>query len=365
MSGGGAPKCRFPGGCNNRTWRPGGLCHEHIDAQVPPNQASPGNSGLHQPPPPTQDASHLEDDLRIVFPDIREPIDAQSIREQFIGVVRAAVSIDVYREFPKTNVANPEERRRMLSSYHDQLRGAIVPKSHLGEEERDKSLRGARTFAHSSVDEYGRALRDSAELGSYAMVKEREYALSHGIAYDEAGIAYDQPLDRYRAMQNERIQLIADDEFQRQLLRYPDIIEDVTGRPPVCPEPVVRTFDPQQSREQQPTVAAPMGAGYVQDQMQHEQVAQERREQIKEVGLSVVKGLGNVIRDTYAEGKQSRKEKKQQAQATHYRDKNPRDLTNRERYLLRQEEKAKREEEELKRMQYKYYKQHTRRGLFG
>lgn len=363
-----APRCRFAG-CCKPTWNPSGLCHLHINSSMDDNGTTAGDQRFTQPPPSTSDASQMEDELRMTFPDIREPITPQSVREQVIATVQSAVNIDVYRGFPRTDVEDPAERRRLLSRYHDEITGRIMPEGN------SHSIDGktARNISHSSVDEYGRDLMDSGSLAAYGVARERDLALSRGVAYDEAGIAYDQPLERYYRQQRERFHLVANDEFQRQLLRYNSIIEDISGRPPRCPEPVVREFNPDAGRAEQPNTSAPVGnqyAGVVQTELERERLAQERREKIKDTASAAARGLGNIIKGAYEnhresrqDAAQSRRSERAEQKNLHYRDKDPKYLTPRERYLLRQEKKDERRDRELRDMQYKYYKRNTR-GFF-
>lgn len=226
-----APRCRAEGvNCGNRTWHPSGLCHLHVNMEMGSRSSAPFPGG--DAPRPSSygygasphDPSGVMESARGAFPDMIGEVHPRSMREQVVNTLQSAVSIEAYRQFPKTVDVVDSTRDEMIKVYYSELVQSLVP-SPVTISDRD-----ARMVSHSSEDSYGRGLDESRALASYGLRKEWELARSLGFDNDENRVPYSDDFSQYCANNQRYFSRVVSDEFMRQMNHYHDIVSDVMGR---------------------------------------------------------------------------------------------------------------------------------------
>jgi len=326
-----APRCNYPG-CTNRTWNPEGMCHHHVNATVPQRDGSMDAMRAHSVPPmsgtTSDDPENIFSQAAAAFPDIKHDVHPQSIRDQSVIALRSAVSVDVYRRFPRTDVEDPEERIGALKQYHHEM----VERAHIIPSEIDDDA--AVSMSYSYEDEYGRGFDESVNLASYGILKEWELARAMGVERDEDDNEYGDSYQDYCDKAARKMDNAVSDEYMRQLIRYPRIIEEVNGRKPVCPDPIF----PDQKVEFKPL--APETAPRVVATARGEQpsgasrMAASAGSSLKKAGAGAARFIGDKVRE-YNRNKPQRQERARQ-------------------FRQEQDERVRRrEEDELRRLQLK------------
>lgn len=238
-----APRC-IQDNCANLTWDESGLCHVHqgrastrfgdpfSDPSIFAPNISNGPTGF-------VDRGELAKDLEDVFPDLQE-IDTVSINDQSENTIRSAVSIEVYRRFPECDHPDPEERNRLLlnSKWEMVEMNEVTPVTFDNDD--------AALISSSSEDMYGRSMEDSMALASYGLRREWELSRSMGLEEDQNGIRYGRSFSEYCDSYNQHVKKIIDDEFDRQMIHYPRIVKEATGRSPASQVPLIegQNMDP-------------------------------------------------------------------------------------------------------------------------
>ena len=221
-----APKCQHEG-CQNPTWY--GLCHHHqsgtngsASPSVLPGTAPTAASTnfLHY-----ASVSDLWSDLSGAFPDVGEVVKPATIRQETLDTLSAAVDNEAYRRFPALDVADYNERERLVGELREQLVNDLLPEA--------STVTGseARELSFSSSDQYGRSAEDSRYLASFALNAEWECQRIMGEQTDPSFEHFVE--DAVPAMRD-----AIDLSFRRNLGEFSDIIQQVTGRNPQNPDPI-------------------------------------------------------------------------------------------------------------------------------
>lgn len=176
----------------------------------------------------------IEDAARRAFPDLPEgPLTLRDLRAQSLGALRSAVSLDVFRSFPQTNVEDADARHAYLRAYERRLmeHAEIEPVNI-----RDEDAAGVVRSAH---DLYGPSLQDLKSLSDYGFRKEWELGKSMGETYDVYGVPYGDSYEDWCLSTNalgksSPAYIALSDEFASQLSQYDRVIYEATGKPPVA-----------------------------------------------------------------------------------------------------------------------------------
>jgi len=209
------------------------LCHVHINASAHDQNFDSRFNALptSKPQVPQSQIDQLIVDCEHVFPDM-EMVTPHELRQQAIGTVTAAVSIEMYRCLPSVDGTNPEKRDQLLDEWHRYVVHSTEPRNnyHVNWEE-------ASSLADSSIDEYGRGLQESAELASFALVQEWKMAKMLNQNVDEYGHPYEENLDEFLLRMAPVIGMHSSNEYYRNLHWYSKIVQDATGQPPLTQAP--------------------------------------------------------------------------------------------------------------------------------
>lgn len=338
MSQGGfaAPKCNYSG-CTNHTWNPEGMCHHHVG--MSPDASVDKVNGMKESAVPASSADdsdiarEIHSQTQRAFPDISSQVHPQSIREQSVIALRSAVSIDVYRRFPETDVESHETRMSALKQYHHEL----IERAHIsGSDIEDEK---ASNLSYSSVDQYGRSFDDSVSLASYGVRKEWELAHAMDVKRDEDGVPYGDSYEEYASGISKSFDNAVSDEYMRQLIRYPRIIEEVSGRKPLCSDPIF----PDQRTEFGPLQSEPARIPDMYNEPTRTQPEEPRSEglgdTVKKAGGTALGFIGKKMEE-YRQNKPQRDAEARQRRAE-----------SQERRQAQMDIKRQREEDELRRLQ--------------
>lgn len=332
MSGYAAPQCNYPG-CTKPTWNPEGMCHVHLGATVPAHNENIDRMSARATPPLSGTTSGSPDNIHsqasAAFPDMGSEVHPQAIREQSIIALRSAVSVDVYRRFPQTDLEDSESRMGALKQYHHELveRAHIIPQ--------DIDDEAAVSMSYSYEDEYGRGFDESVNLASYGVLKEWELARSMGVKQDEDGAEYGDSYSDYCNEVARKMDNAVSDEYMRQLIRYPRIIEEVSDRKPRCSDPIFP--DQRVEFEPLPPESAPRIKAQGQGPPQRpvaSKVASSTGDTLRRAGDGALRFISDRVQQ-YNEDKPLRQERARQARRE------------------RDERTRRREEDELRRYQLK------------
>lgn len=265
-----APSCMAKGtNCSNRTWHPSGVCHVHLNAGFTATDA-PGNTWTppdSNPPRSSQygyganpsDAGAVMESARGAFPDMGGEVHPRTIRNQVVNTLQSAVSIEAYRQFPKTVDVVDSTRDEMIKVYYSDMVHSLVP-SPVTISDRD-----AQMISRSSEDSYGRGMDESRALASYGLRKEWELARSLGFDSDENRVPYSDDFGQYCANNQRYFSRVVSDEFMRQMNHYHDIVSDVMGRrdagygrqqPPMTSSAPAHDYTPQAQSDERSEAAS-------------------------------------------------------------------------------------------------------------
>ena len=229
---GNAPRCMV---CNRSTWNTSGYCYDH-ESMSRLNQAGPlaGQSTIMGPVQgdrnDTQEA--VAKSFCRVF-DEHEMVNTVMMGEAADQTIKGAVSIEAMRAFPRTDVMNPQERQKLLSREEDEIVSNTMAYSS------NISTEDALGYINSSADANGIGYDEAMLSATFALKKEWELGRLQGLGTNRLGIPYSLPVDSFLARHRHHMQTVARVEFRRNAVRYPQIIQDVTGRTPQSPAPVV------------------------------------------------------------------------------------------------------------------------------
>lgn len=231
-----APFCARSG-CRNRTWEQ--LCYAHREQLSGGENTDVLGGGV----PPAQEQYEFHDSPAAVwaqvsaaFPDTGDIVHPAMVREQVTNTLRAAVSLESYRQFMELDVLDAAERdtraRGLVEGLVEELR--VLPLS--------LSDGDAVELSYSSLDQYGRGVEESRGLAAYGLKMEWELGGLMGFQTNHIGVPYNIPFPEYCQLAQEELQGVVVEQAKMELGRYPTIIATLTGRPPRNPKPLPPTL---------------------------------------------------------------------------------------------------------------------------
>lgn len=236
---GNAPNCEWPG-CNNTTWSPDRRCPVHRGKKFNGEQDESVDRSFGVPVT-SQDASasssEIHSNVKRAFPDISDRVHPESIREQSVNNLRAAVSIEVFRKFPDADLEDPDQRDAQLKHIHSYIVENALPT------DVDMDDDTAEILSTATDDMYGSGYEDSVGLTSYGIRREWDLARSMNIENDRDGIPYGNSYDEYLESVDGKFQEEASNEYMRQVARFPHIVHSVSNRYPLSDRPIFQNQD--------------------------------------------------------------------------------------------------------------------------